>query len=115
MPAIFVTATVPAAARPAAEAAIAEYLQSPTAPGAYIFGVPLVAYPGDPESPVVTAYGTCASMSDTGSMYAALGSIAALFPGSSYQVVSPWRTFRNAVHWIAWLNSLALQPQRTPM
>lgn len=110
MPAVFVTAYVPAASREAAEAAIAPYLVSPNAPGVYTFSVPLVPYPGEPDA-APTHYGCCSRIDGAGALAAAMASIASAIPGSAYQVVNPWRSFSNAVHWIAWLQGRGLQPR----
>lgn len=73
----YLAAAVPAAARDFAEAAIAPYLVSPTAPGYYTFGVPLSADGSGPP----THYGTCAVVGAV--TLAAAGGLLALVPGAA--------------------------------
>lgn len=114
MPVVYVTAYVPAAARPAAEAALVPYLVSPNAPGVYTFSVPLVPYPGEPDA-APTHYGCCSRIDGGGALAAALASLAGAVPGSAYQVISPWRSFSNTTHWVAWLAANGLQVRITTL
>lgn len=107
---VYLTATVPAAARDSAEALVSSFLVSPNAPGVYTFGVPLVPFAG-PVDAIPTAYGTCAAVDDQGQLYAALPALAAAVPGTTYAVVSPWRAFRTQTHWIDWLAAQGLKPR----
>ncbi|MDY3555294.1 hypothetical protein R5W24_004435 [Gemmata sp. JC717] len=114
MPAIIVTAFTPAASRDTVEAAVAPYLTSPNNPGVYTFSVPLVPLDG-PDDAEPTHYGTCARAEGGGTLAGALASLAAAFPGSAYQSVSPWKSFNNATHWIGWLAGLGLKPRVTTL
>lgn len=109
MPAVYVTAFVPAASRPTAEVAVAPYLVSPNDPGTYTFSVPLVPLAGAPDTDP-THYGCCSRIEDTGLLAQAMAELSAAIPGSAYAVVTPWKSFSNATHWIGWLASQGLQP-----
>lgn len=104
MPTLQTIAVVPAASRPAVEAAIAPYLLSATKSGEYTFSVALSA---DGSFPA-THYGTCAPCPDDGLMVAALPGLVAAFPGSSYHTVSE-SAYSRDTHWTAWLAGLGLQ------
>jgi hypothetical protein len=110
MAGVYITAFVPAESRDAAESAVEPYLASPNDPGVYTFSAPLVPASG-PSDAEPTHYGVCAKIEDSGGLYAAMPALVALIPGSAYQVVAPWKSFRNAVHWVGWLNSQGLQPR----
>jgi hypothetical protein len=99
----YVTAVIPAADRDAVEAALAPYLLSPNNPGVYTFSIPLsTTGTGEP-----TYYGVCAAVPDSTGLYAAIGSLAAAFPGSSY-AQTLWTDFVLATNWTAWLAGLGL-------
>lgn len=108
---VYVTAFAPAAARDTADGLVAPFLTSPNDPGVHTFGVPLVPLAG-PVDAVPTAYGLCSAVPDDSGLYAALPSLSAGLPGATYAVVSPWRSFAVATHWIAWLAGHGLQTRQ---
>ena len=105
MPTIMVIATVPAADRDTIEAALSPYLLSANAAGVKTFSVPLSA---DGNAPA-THYGTCAAVPNDGMMIAALGMLAAMFPGASYHTIEPG-AYDVQTHWIGWLAGIGLLP-----
>ena len=109
---VYVVAVVPAAARAAAEVAVAPLLQSPNAEGVYTFSVPLVPLAG-PADATPTHYGCCAPFLDD--YLSALPQLAAAIPGTAYKVISPWRTFDHAADWTGWLAMQSVKPQVLPM
>ena len=109
---VYVVAVVPAAAREAAEVAVAPLLQSPNAPGVYTFSVSLVPL-GGADDAAPTHYGCCAPFLDD--YLSALPNLAAAIPGTTYKVISPWRTFNLAADWTGWLAMQAIKSQVLPM
>lgn len=105
---VYVVAVVPAASREAAEVAVAPLLQSPNSPGAYTFGVPLVPL-GGADDATPTAYGCCAPFLDA--YLSALPALSAGVPGTTYKVISPYKTFDYAADWTGWLAMQALKPR----
>jgi len=114
---VWVIAAVPAASRDVVEAEISRtngagdpvYLLSPNEPGQYTFSVPLST---DGSLPA-THYGTCAAVPSDGLMAAALPSLVAAFPGSSYHTVDVGNYDRQR-DWIDWLAGLGLEPVTAP-
>lgn len=105
---VYVVARVPAAARDACEQLVAQYLASPNDPGVYTFSVALVPLDGaDDATP--TAYGVCSAILDDSGLFKALQALQAAVPGSSYAVLSPFRTFSLELHWTGWLAAASLK------
>jgi hypothetical protein len=109
---VYVTAFVPVAYRPAAEAALSPYLLSPNDPGAYTFSAPLVPLAG-PSDVAPTHYGCCSRLDTAGGLGDMLTQLAIAIPGSGFSVVLNVRTFRHELHWVAWLATQGLQPRVT--
>lgn len=97
----YVIAYVPAAARDAAEAAVAPYLLGPGA----VWTVPLSPSGSAPA----THYGLCAPLAGMGALYAALPALAAAFPGGDYHTVSV-ADYAVGRDWIDWLAARGLAP-----
>ncbi len=107
MPTVYVQIQCPAADKAAVESDLSQY-------GGYTLSVPLTTYPGDPTDPA-THYGANISCALGGPLHAAMLAIPGGYPGAAVQTVQAtppyYRAFSAPVHWTAWLQSQALQPQ----
>jgi hypothetical protein len=98
----YAIAYVPAAARSAAESAVAPYLLD----AGEIWTVPLTE-----NGTTITHYGCCAPLSSDGQLLAALPTLAASIPGSGYHTI-PVDDFQNQRDWAEWLAARLLSVYR---